>query len=257
METTVWQKQRAVSKLSQLAANAEFSQLVRLAKRVAKTYDLTMSYAVSPQLAFPVSDIADIALDKVGQTEKLTILVRFMGLIGASGSLPEHYTEYLLQRLQAKDSTLLAFLDLFHTQLLGLYYQTQNLSHFYIAEEEGKAHPLPQLLNAISGQAGTTEFDWQRYFSGLLGMQARSKKGLEQILQTYFQLPITVETYTPVWLRVEENDISRLSKANHNLSRTVMLGQRFTSVQDRFTLHISVKNYAEFEQCLPGSALLS
>jgi type VI secretion system protein ImpH len=243
-----------IAHLKSLSGNAEFTQLVRLAKRIAARFNIDIEYQVAPQLNFPVHDVAKITHDS-SHNEKLILLVRFMGLIGVTGVLPEHYTEYLLQRLQAKDSTLLAFLDVFHDRLLHLFYETKNISRFYLDEQQ-QSHIIPQLLKAIAGKSTTEKNDWHCYYAGILGHQSRSLTGLVQLLSDHFGLSISMTSYTPTWYRLKANETSKLGRANHSLTKTALLGKRITNVQDKFTLHIVVDDYATFQQCLPGSELL-
>jgi type VI secretion system protein ImpH len=256
MASTTGQKQHAVDKLNQFAQQADFIQLVRLVERFVADEDIKIAYHATPALNFPIHDIEALVYTADKSQEKLTVLLRFMNLIGDSGVLPQHYNETLLQRIDDKDTTLLAFLDLFHDRLYRLFFETKMVSRFYLAEEQQQPHSLPNLLTAITGQQDK-QCDWQTYFAGILGHQARSIEGLVTILQQYFGLAITVKSYTPVWYRLETQERTVLGNINHHVSLGATLGKRVTLVQERFTLHIKVDDYKTFTQCLPGSRLLA
>ena len=238
--------------LTEQVANTEFTQFVR---RILRTHKKTISdieFKVSPSLAFSVSDVESIVNNTEG---KITVLVNFLGLIGSTGILPDHYSEYLLSRLQAKDKSMLAFLDIFHDHLLKIYYASRQLSRFYVQSEREGVHKLTDLLQSFSGSSTLLSRDMQCYYSGLLSMRSRNKKSLQLLLRDYFEIPVEIDEYSPRWVRLASDDICRLGNVskNHRLGVGAILGKRFYHVQDRFIIIIGPIDYEQFQQCLPGS----
>lgn len=234
----------------------EFLQLVRvLLRTMPKDYQL--SFRVSPNLAFPTGEIADCQLDH--EQKKITIVTQFMGLIGQSGIMPLHYTEHLLARLHAKDTTLLAFLDIFHQQILQLFYEVSTLSHFYLASERGQSHPVSELLSALGGHSRYLPSDIKKYYAGILQLPTRTASGLQQLLKMYFALPITVIPQQPKLVCLTLNDVTQLTRTNTNrqLGRNALLGKKLWDVQSRFAVRIGSIDYPTFLSILSDQYFLN
>lgn len=258
MATNVRQQANFIEYLSQLAANAEFSQLVRLAERFCRTEGIPLRFKNEASLSFAVSDVSRLSLETKNKTKQLEIVVAFIGLIGGTGLMPEPYREYLLERLQAKDTTLLAFLDLFHDQLFHLLYRVDSISHFYLDFEQSKTSEITQTLSALAGQKTPLPKDLSLYFSGLLSEQVRSADSLIKILHMYFGVPIQLENFTSHWLWLNEDERSHLTHSGNNaLSKTAILGKRVALVEDRLTIIVGPIDVSAFYQFLPGQPALS
>ncbi len=61
--------------------------------------------------------------------------VACLGLFGPSGSLPDHYTSLVIQRLRQHDFALRDFLDLFNHRTISLFYRAWEKYRFTIAYE--------------------------------------------------------------------------------------------------------------------------
>ncbi|HUR26605.1 MAG TPA: type VI secretion system baseplate subunit TssG, partial [Planctomycetota bacterium] len=65
----------------------------------------------APSLAYPAAPLPSLTTGADGTPE---LRQSTLGLVGALGVLPQHYTELVLKRVQQKDFALSDFLDLFH-----------------------------------------------------------------------------------------------------------------------------------------------
>lgn len=86
---------------------------------------------------FPPSDLYEAKLAEEDD-QPPQLVVTFMGLAGALGALPQHYTELLLERARRKDTTLRDFLDLFNHRLVSLFYRAWEKYRFFIAYERAE-----------------------------------------------------------------------------------------------------------------------
>ena len=136
--------------------------------------------------------------------------VNFMGLTGPMGVLPYCYTELILERLRAKDTSLAAFLDIFNHRIISLFYRAWEKYRFpvtyYLGEEDRFTHHLLDLIGL--GTPGL--HDRQAvptmallHYVGMLGLQSRSAAALEQILSDYFEVPVEVEQFAGAWYRLD------------------------------------------------------
>src|SRR5262249_40532370 len=89
-----------------------------------------------PSVTFPASQIQDLQWPDDGVGVALT--VNFMGLFGPLGSLPLYYSQYIVQRVRAKDYGMAAFLDMFNHRMIALFYRAWEKYRFYVAYERGE-----------------------------------------------------------------------------------------------------------------------
>jgi type VI secretion system protein ImpH len=197
----------------------EFFQAVRLLERMlpertavgefARPADEVVRFRAHPSMSFPASEIQSLTDPDVGQP---AMTVNFMGLIGPTGTLPLHYTELILARLQARDHTLQDFLDVFHHRIISLFYQAWLKYRFQYRLERGEfdsfSHYLLDLIGlGTEGLQNRQDLDDDSllYYAGLLSQQPRSATALRLLLGDYFQAPVEIEQFVGAWYRLEEN----------------------------------------------------
>jgi type VI secretion system protein ImpH len=153
--------------------------------------------------AFPASQIQELRWDTGGAP---VLVVNFMGLFGPLGTLPLYYSEMIRERLRAKDTTVVAFFNIFNHRMISLFYQAWEKYRFTIAYERGErdrfSHHLLDLIGL--GTAGlqkrqSVPDDSLLFYSGLFALHARSAAALRQILIDYFDVPVEVEQFVGAW----------------------------------------------------------
>src|SRR5687767_12111513 len=92
-----------------LPERAPIGQFVHPAKEIVR-------FGTHTVVAFPVSHVKglDWSSDRAP-----VMVVNFMGLTGPSGVLPRYYSELVMDRMQSKDRTVLAFLNLFNHRMIS------------------------------------------------------------------------------------------------------------------------------------------
>jgi type VI secretion system protein ImpH len=202
--------------------NFQFFQAVRLLERLGtgkpvgqfeNPEEEAVRFACNPALVFPPSEIHSLHWTE-GQQPRMS--VNFMGLTGQLGVLPIPFTEWVNDRIRAKDHTLREFLDLFHHRLISLFYQAWEKYRFPVAFERDRDDRFTRYLLAFIGlgteglRKGLSVPDEAlAFYTGLLGLQPRSATALRQILHDYFQVPVQVEQFVGTWRPIAESDQSR------------------------------------------------
>src|SRR5262249_13839425 len=83
-------------------------------------------FRVLQSLSFPPGEISEVIQPTKPTPETdwppPEMTVTFLGMTGANGSLPYHYTRMILRRLREKDASLLEWLDLFNHRLVSLFF---------------------------------------------------------------------------------------------------------------------------------------
>jgi type VI secretion system protein ImpH len=247
----------------------EFFQAVRLLERLrpdAQPVGLFSDpeqeiarFGTHVSLAFPASEIQ--ALDMSG-SGPARMTVNFMGLTGPVGVLPYHYTQFLIERIQARDTALVAFLDLFHHRIISLFYRAWLKHRFHIAYERGggEDESLTHHLLDLSGLG--LESDQQHlpiaretaaFYTGLLAAEPRSAVALEQLLGDYFGVPVVIEQFIGGWYRIGEADQCAMDEpvASSQLGRGAVVGDEIWDMQARVRVRIGPLTRAQFDAFLP------
>ena len=230
-------------------------------------------------LTFPGSEIAAIAAKKnTSSIMQWHITTNFIGLTGATGIMPYHYTELILQRLKLKDQSMPVFLNLFNHRITSLFYQAST-KYFLPIEYERKQLNRPvkraqdtithSLLSLIGlGTPGVIDnmhnpYESLLYYSGLLSKQLRTTTGLRQILQHYFDIPVTVKEFVGQWRELIEDVRSRLpSKAlpkgqNARLGQSAILGYRGWFAQGKIRIILGPLNKWQLDHFAPGTKTIT
>lgn len=92
-------------------------------------------------LEMPASALYELLPGKPGRPPEL--VCNFLSLAGASPApLPDHYAQFILDRMRRRDYTLRDFLDLFHHRLISLFYRAwekyQSWIGYELAETQGR-----------------------------------------------------------------------------------------------------------------------
>ena len=197
----------------------EFFQAVRLLERLlpdrlavgefARPSDEAVRFRAHPSISFPASEIQSL---NEGQHGQPAMTVNFMGLIGPSGTLPLHYTELILARLQARDHTLEDFFNVFQHRIISLHYQAWLKYRFQFRLERGEfdafSHYLLDLIGlGTKGLQNRQDLDDDSliYYAGLLSQQPRSATALRLLLGDYFEAPVEIEQFVGAWYHLDEN----------------------------------------------------
>ncbi len=304
MPTSSWRTRLSViERLSAQPGDFSFTQAVRLLERAA-LYDSNgniittqkssrgnqpvarfappnreiVRFATNPALVFPETEIEVINTKADDENNRQwQIVVSFIGLVGAMGIMPFHYTEMILKRLKLKDPSLNAFLGLFTHRTTSLFFQASSKYRLPLEYERSKLHQTSaegnsahtQLLLSMLGLGtkGLRERQSLRdesliYYSGLFTQQVKTPSGLCQIIESYFGVPAEVEGFIGQWQELIDDVRTRLPwKANKKgqnvcLGRSSMLGKRGWFAQGKSRVKIGPLNKEQFETFAPGTGAL-
>lgn len=246
-------------------------------------------FRMHQSLKFPDKEIVtlDSRLTTYNKQERAQFLlsVSLMGLTGASGVLPYHYTELILQRYRFKDFSLGHFLDMFNHRTLSIYYRAANKyrfpSHFEqqdLARQNDtqilqtsfpRADLFTESLRSIAGLnapralRGLTHLnDNILRYTAYFAQRPRSSGNLGRMLADYFELPVNIDSFKAQWQEIVPDMLTRLPGKevplgqNVQLGQNAMLGHRIWSAQSKFQINIGPLNYKQYQSLAPGSQKL-
>ena len=237
-------------------------------------------------IAFPSSEIASIVIrgnDGSAYPKKYELLTTFMGLVGAQGVLPVHYTQLILRRRREQDESLRHFLDLFHHRLISIYYRAWQRSRFPLQWEEfrlqqgaAKEDRFTQSVYSFAGfgnaalqDTGQTSSTTRKRlafsdqvllrYAGLFSHRPRNAVSLRRLLSALFLIPITILERQGTWVHLSPEDQTRMPGAAHSVFRSncrlgesAMAGERVRSVESRIRIIAGPLGLKDFRRFCPG-----
>jgi type VI secretion system protein ImpH len=220
-----------------------------------------------PSLAAHSTSLA--AMTWVDDAGLVRIRVNFFGAFGANGPLPLHLTEFARQRLtNQRDSTLVAFVDIFHQRLLSLFYRAWANAQPTVSLDRPDADRFARYLSALSAQA---EAQPQRrrldafalHMAGHFACVARHPEGLRKLLGEYLQVPVAIEQFVGEWLSIPEPYRWKLGGQPvqgvtlGKLGESSRIGGEVWEHQTKFRIALGPLSREDYDSLLPGSPRLS
>jgi type VI secretion system protein ImpH len=250
----------------------DFFQAVRLLSRLLSGREVVgrfhppatevVRFSAHATLSFPASEIQSLAWN---EDQQPVMRVNFMGLTGPVGVLPLYYTELVMDRLRARDTTLRDFLDIFNHRSISLFYQAWEKYRFTIAYERGEPDRFSQLLLSALGlgprgleKRQDVSDESLMFYGGLVAQQPRSAVALERLLSDYFDVPIEVEQFVGAWYRLDPETQTRMQDTgdlSEQLGMGAVVGDEVWDPQSRVRLKIGPLPLERYLDFLPnGSA---
>lgn len=271
----------------------EFFQAVRLLmnhyrKDSASQQDLdvlgqVIQFRSSVSLGFPASEIEALQFeahqadegvepDAIPDTTKrmrfrrVTITPSFIGLTGPMGVMPRHYTQYVAEReLYHRDTATRAFLDIFTSRAVALFYQAWLKHRLHLQyETDRKNRFLPMIMSLTGmGLSGTRQRlenntngisdDSLAYYASALRERPQSVQWFSRVVADYFRVQCKVEQFIGQWFQLPEREFTRLGMANCALGQSTFCGTRIWDCNTKVRLTVGPMRKAQFNDFLPGS----
>jgi type VI secretion system protein ImpH len=250
----------------------EFFQAVRLLEKIfperravgreATTTEEIVRFRSRVALDFPASEIHELQ-ETGGETadaQRLEMFINFMGMIGASGVMPAHYTELAIERKRYGDTAMWSFMDIFTHRAVSLFFRAWEKYRFPVGYERG-ADDFTQFLFdfaglGTSGLRGRMHLEDESLFpySGLISQKPHSAIALSNILSDYFGVKAKIEQFFGQWLELDAESITTLGQANSLLGGNAIVGTRIWGQQSKFRIRLGALSFEKFQDFLPNGA---
>ena len=260
-----------------------FTQLVNVLLRALQRQGISreralrtvLSFRNSLSLSFPASEVEAIEVEpetqdlvsalRSGALRRIRITPAFIGLLGASGTLPAHDTERIAARKSVGDDTSQReLLDVVSTRMIGLFYEA---SVKYRVEHDLAIGDGDRLLPMMTAMAGTgsklaartsqVRQETAACFAALLRTRPVAAGTVEQVLSSYFNVPIRLEQFVGCWDPIPLNRRSTLGVSKPVLGISAALGVRLWRHDLRARLHVGPLDEVQARSFLPGGAALA
>jgi type VI secretion system protein ImpH len=229
----------------------------------------------SLSLGFAASEIQSLSLelasdstadDPIAPTSlsRIRLTPAFIGLLGANGTLPLHYTEHIAAYEHAEqDASVRAYFDLFSDRVVVLFFKAwgkYRVEHSVDLQGEDQFRPLLVSLGARHAGPSRADSDLHKlhadvmaFYIGLLRQRPMSVAALNGILPEYFGVPIAIDQFVGGWDDLADDRQCRMGGANATLGYSGALGMRSWRHDLRVTVRIGPLGKDNFEQFLPGA----
>ncbi|MBV4368240.1 type VI secretion system baseplate subunit TssG [Erwinia phyllosphaerae] len=213
-----------------------------------------------PSLAFAPATLSKAAPRDNTPLHDISILS--FGLFGPNGPLPTHLTEYARERItHHQDSSMSAFVDLFHHRLTLLFYRAWADAQPTVSLDREDNQRFDRYLASLigMGQPGQLEkgslSDHSRYaVAGHLTRHGRDVEGLQKILSHYFNVPVKLVGNVPHWLPIDNRERAKLGAGRRapKLGESMFLGVAVRDVQHKFRIELGPMPLETYNRFLPG-----
>jgi type VI secretion system protein ImpH len=277
-------EQSVIEQLLEEPQRFEFCQAVRIALDWLGEHGVQRDRALaghlrftnSLSLAFPPSEVealqaqagghpADLVMLEQALREQQDVAIRitpsFMGLLGAHGALPAHYTERVNAWQAAEDDEApRAFLDLLSNRMLALFYEAWRKHRVeQLAGQEADGF-LPLLLalagfdRGVQGDTGEPGIETIAFHAGLLQQRPVSSVTLGLVLSDALGVPARVHEMIGHWNQMAPHEQCCLGVANACLGEDTMLGANSWRPDLRARVSLGPLSKAQFDSLLPNGA---
>jgi type VI secretion system protein ImpH len=242
--------------------------------------ELSVSFGQDPWLVFPASNISELQWrprnevqvikqsiesqfgpgDVTPPPDRIHLVVKFLGLLGAQGALPLATTEETHGWLLEQDSAFAHFLDVFNNRFLQLFYRAWADSRPIVQHDRRDCDRFNVYVNSVIG-IGSAAFAGIHavprgisLYAGILGPQAKSASRLRSVISGLFDVDSDIEQLVGSWLTFDESERTTLGRRNSVLSNELLLGEASFSLQDKIRVRLNVENMDRYRRFLPYGA---
>jgi type VI secretion system protein ImpH len=186
------------------------------------------------------------------------MLVNFMGMVGASGVLPTHYSELTLDRIRYRDTSMWAFLDIFTHRSVSMFYRAWAKYRFPVNYERGDDALTSYLFDLAGlgtrGLRGKMALEDESLlpYTAFISQKPHSVNAIENLIQDYFGIEAKIEQFHGQWIELNSSDLSKLGRANSSLGLNVIAGTRIWDQQSKLRFRLGPLTLQKYHGFLPN-----
>ncbi len=227
-------------------------------------------FRTSPTLRNRSGPVVHCKLNNESGPLKSEITVSFLGLIGATGVLPRHYTQTVINRVKEKDNAMRDFFDLFHHRIISNFYRaslkyrlplTYEVAQLNKQNEDPISNSLYSLVGFNNQPIRNQQIFADRafvYYGGHFSDGLPTSVSLKNMLEEFAGLPVEILQFQFEWLYLDVADQSRLSNDSiGQLGSSIVIGERVGSIQNRFRIRMGPVNWKRFAELTPSGTDLN
>ncbi|MCG9625120.1 type VI secretion system baseplate subunit TssG [Vibrio mediterranei] len=233
----------------------EFAQAIRVLQSYCSDNPQNRTRLKLESEVIPSGDLSDVSQVEV-TNRQIRLSIAKTALSGVYGVIPDYIYEELLEALHQEDEGLKAFLDVFNQRQFELTYKQETRAWLLLQNEQN--NKLNTTLYHLSGLENSNRHLIQ--YTMLLGQNSRNLRTLEQLLNDYYELKISVQVTPYETRKLPEAATSNIGKSvksrkNNKLGRGLLIGSCCDVPSASIKVYIEPQNRHEVEQLKRDSRL--
>lgn len=183
---------------------------------------------------------------------KVEIRINGLGLLGSTGPLPLHITEYIHQRaIHENDTVLQDFLNIFFHRYIALLYQVWARRKPYTITGSKSFTPF---LKSLMGLKDVQHASNYLHHLGVFVKRTKSREGLEFVLSAYFSCQVVIKENVEdvcnlpadqCWSLGSEKG---LGNKDCFLNRNIILGRKLHIIGSKIVIEIEPEKLVSYEK---------
>jgi len=222
------------------------------------------------RLDFAASDVA--AMEAGAEGDPPFVGVNVLGLIGPEGPMPLHMTRWIMQRLSNRwfagdatgatsDTSFIDFLNMIQHRMLALYWRSWAEARPDVHIAHGDGGRIIGLMRALAGIGLPGTWGQNEGLDGAklhhatsLAHHVKNPERLTSFLETVVGVPVTLDEFIGVWVRLPDHLQTRLGAAHCGLGTGAVAGGRVFDRQSHAELRLGPLTFAQFTTFLDDPA---
>lgn len=249
-----------------LALSFAPSEIESLEVRSAVDLATTQTVATGRAGGATSAGVADFKALQPARIDRVEMTPAFMGLLGASGTLPLYYTESILaHQLSHRDLAPRAFMDVFSHRAVSLFYEAWRKHRLALQYERSAERGFLPAVLSLGGLGALTAGDRTpnpetreslAFYAAASQQRAMSAWRLRAILAERFGLPVKVQQFVGRWCSLPRTERPVLGEVQHGLrlGKTALLGERVWQRDLKVRVVLGPLSGADHARFLPGSS---
>ena len=194
--------------------------------------------------------------------KKLEMFVNFFGLLGTNSPMPYFFTEHIIDMAREGNTSLIDFLDIFQHRMLSFFYRAWAVNQQCVSYENNKEDHFKEYIYSIISEnyqhnrnESSLPEDSKIYYSGHLIHAEKKSESVRAILNSYFDVPVTINEFEPFWLDIPDESNFRLGGSSENgcLGRSTFAGEKTYNCTMKYKIIIGPMKYKKYKSMLPGT----
>lgn len=188
--------------------------------------------------------------------------IKGFGMFGSNGSLPIHLTELIYEKnTHQKNPTFNDFVDIFHNRLIALFYKSWRDAQDMPSLDGGDQWQFSRYIASFLGMADhrhsqpAVPIYHQFYFSSLLINQQSPRMNLQEILRSYFGMPIQIQENIGQWIDASEFCTTLSHLKRQRLGDGLLIGDKIYDATQKFRVVIGAVTPKQYLGFLQGGEL--